>query len=192
MSRVEIEPYDPEWPRTFELIRDHIWPAVQIAAMSLEHVGSTAVPGLSAKPVIDACIVVASKRDIPHVVKRLASIGYVHRGDLGVPDRESFRHPAGLPRHHLYASPRGSLSLRNHLGLRDYLRTQPEAVRAYADLKMRLVSQFADDMDAYVAGKTDFIVDILRRAGLSDDELTAIRQQNQPPRSVLAPPPTAT
>ena len=73
MSLVEVRAYDPEWPRTFEGIRANVWPAIQHAAMSLEHVGSTSVPGLRAKPVIDACIVVASRRDIPHVVKALGS-----------------------------------------------------------------------------------------------------------------------
>lgn len=180
VSKVEVQAYDPEWPRTFERIRALVWPAVQHAAMSLEHVGSTSVPGLRAKPVIDACIVVASRRDIPHVVKALARIDYVHRGDLGVPDREAFKHPDGLPKHHLYASPRGSLSLKNHLGLRDYLRAHPEAVREYSDLKQSLAGRFPDDMDRYIAGKTEFIVGILRKVGLTDKELALVSGINRP------------
>jgi len=180
MSRVEIRDYDPEWPHTFERIRAHVWPAVQHAAMSLEHVGSTSVPGLRAKPVIDACIVVASRRDIPHVVKALTAIGYVHRGDLGVPGREAFKQPAALPTHHLYASHRGSLSLKNHLGLRDYLRAQPAAAREYGDLKATLARRFPEDMDSYIAGKTEFILGVLRKIGLTDVELAAIRGINQP------------
>ena len=179
MSRVEVNPYDPEWPHTFERIRAHVWPAVQHAAVSLEHVGSTAVPGLRAKPVIDACIVVASPRDISYVVKALTKIGYVHRGELGVPDRQAFKQPASLPRHHLYASHRGSLSLKNHLGLRDYLRARPEVALAYGDLKAALASRFPEDIDSYIAGKTDFILNILRQIGLSDEELAAIQRINQ-------------
>ena len=179
MPRVEVKMYDPEWPRTFERIRAHVWPAVQHAAMSLEHVGSTAVPGLRAKPVIDACIVVASPRDIPFVVKALTRIGYVHRGELGVPDRQAFKQPPSLPKHHLYASHRGSLSLKNHLGLRDYLRAKPDVARAYGDLKAALAKRFPDDIDRYIAGKTDFILNILREIGLSDDELAAIKRINQ-------------
>lgn len=179
MSRVEVAAYDPEWPRTFERIRAYVWPAVQHAALSLEHVGSTSVPGLRAKPVIDACIVVASRRDIPHVVKALTKIGYVHRGDLGVPEREAFKHPASLPKHHLYATRRGSLSLKNHLGLRDYLRAQPEAATQYGDLKEALAKRFPDDIDSYIAGKTEFIIGILRRTGLTDEELAAISGINQ-------------
>jgi GrpB-like predicted nucleotidyltransferase (UPF0157 family) len=179
MSRVEVTAYDPEWPRTFERIRAYVWPAVQHAALSLEHVGSTSVPGLRAKPVIDACIVVASRRDIPHVVKALTKVGYVHRGDLGVPEREAFKHPASLPKHHLYATHRGSLSSKNHLGLRDYLRAHPEAAREYGDLKKTLSERFPEDIDRYIAGKTEFIIGILRRVGLTDGELAQIDGINQ-------------
>lgn len=180
MSKVEVHPYSTDWPHAFARIHAHVWPVVQHASMHLEHVGSTSVPGLSAKPIIDACIVVASRRDIPFVVKALATIGYEHRGDLGVPDREAFRPPASdLPKHHLYASHRGSTSLRNHLGVRDYLRTHPDAVREYGALKSSLAAQFPDDIDQYIAGKTEFILDILGRIGLSDEELAGIRAINQ-------------
>lgn len=180
MSRVEVKEYDPEWPRTFDHINAHVWPAVQQAAMRLEHVGSTSVPGLRAKPVIDACIVVASRRDIPHVVKAMTTLGYVHRGDLGVPDREAFAHPASLPKHHLYASHRGSLSLKNQIGLRDYLRAHAEVAREYGDLKMLLAKKFPEDIDGYIAGKTEFILGILGKIGFTDEELAAIRSINQP------------
>ncbi len=179
MSRVEVHAYDSEWPRSFEQIHAHVWPVVQHAAMSLEHVGSTSVPGLPAKPVIDACIVVASRRDIPHVVKALAKVGYAHRGDLGVPDREAFKQPPGLPKHHLYASHRGSLSLKNHLGLRDYLRAHPESALDYGELKVMLAKRYPEDIDAYIAGKTEFILGILQRIGLTREELAAIRGMNQ-------------
>ena len=164
----------------FERIRAYVWPAVQHAAMRLEQVGSTAVPGLSAKPVIDACIVVASPRDIPHVVKVLTKIGYVHLGDRGVPEREAFQQPASLPKHHLYTSPRRSLSLKNQLGLRDYLRTHPAVATAYGDLKVSLARRFPNDIDNYIAGKTDFILGILRQTGFTDEELYLIRGVNQP------------
>jgi GrpB-like predicted nucleotidyltransferase (UPF0157 family) len=189
MSPIEVHSYDPEWPRAFERIRAHVWPAVQHAAMRMEHVGGTSVPGLCAKPVVDICIVVASRRDIPHVVKALATYGYIHRGDLGVPDREAFKQPATLPKHHLYASPRGSLSLKNQLGLRDYLRANPEAARDYGTLKETLAERFPEDIGSYVAGKTEFILGILRHAGLTDEELAAIRSINQP--ETLARPPSA-
>lgn len=180
MPRVDVCSYDSEWPRVFDHIRDRVWPVVQHAALRMEHVGSTSVPGLAAKPVVDACIVVASRRDVPHVIKALGTIGYVHRGTLGVPDRDTFKPPADVPKHHLYASPRDSLSLRNHLGLRDYLRAHPDEAAEYGELKHALAERFPDDIDSYIAGKTDFILGILRKVGFTDAELAAIRDTNQP------------
>jgi GrpB-like predicted nucleotidyltransferase (UPF0157 family) len=179
MKRVHVAEYDPEWPRIFERIRSYVWPAVCDVAIEVEHVGSTSVPGLKAKPVIDACIVVPSSREVQACIERLASIGYVHRGNLGVPEREAFRGPDTLPKHHLYLSPRESLSLKNHLGLRDYLRSHPEAAREYGELKASLASRFPEDIDSYIAGKTDFVLRILGASGLSEMELAAIRRINQ-------------
>lgn len=176
---IQVVEYDSEWEEIFERVRSYVWPVVVDLAINVEHVGSTAVKGLSAKPVIDACIVVATGEDIPACVKRLASIGYVHRGNLGVPDREAFRSPEQLPRHHLYLSPRNSLSLKNHLGLRDYLRSHPEAAREYGELKASLARRFPADIDGYIAGKTEFILRILAEIGLNRDELTEIRRINQ-------------
>ena len=191
MSRVQVVEYDPEWPRVFERIHSFVWPAVSDVAISVEHVGSTSVPGLSGKPVIDACIVVASKQDVPVCVERLAGIGYIHRGDLGVPEREAFRRPDHLPRHHLYLSPRASLSLRNHLGFRNYLRSHPEAAAAYGELKASLARRFPDDIDSYIVGKTDFVLRILGEIGLNEGELGEIRRINQMENLVRPdPPPT--
>jgi GrpB-like predicted nucleotidyltransferase (UPF0157 family) len=178
MPRVEVVPYDETWPEIFEEIRSRVWPAVQHAALRMEHVGSTSVPGLHAKPVIDACIVVASKRDVPFVVKGLATIGYVHKGNLGVPDREAFGRPPNMPRHHLYVSPRDALSLRNQLGLRDYLRSHPAAAKEYGDLKTALARQFPEDIDNYIAGKTDFVIGILKQLGFKQHELFDIAAIN--------------
>jgi GrpB-like predicted nucleotidyltransferase (UPF0157 family) len=179
MNRVHVVAYDPQWPWIFEQIRAHVWPAVRDVAIDVEHVGSTSVPGLMAKPVIDACIVVASRSEVQVCIDRLAGIGYVHRGNLGVPEREAFRRPDGLPRHHLYLSPRESLSLRNHLGFRDYLRSHPEAAREYGELKASLARRFPADIDSYIVGKTDFVLRILGEIGFSEEELAAIRRINQ-------------
>ena len=179
MKQVRVVAYDPEWPRIFERVRACVWPAVADVAISVEHVGSTSVPGLMAKPVIDACIVVASSSEVQACIERLAGIRYIHKGNLGVPDREAFLRPDDLPRHHLYLSPRGSLSLRNHLGFRDYLRSHPKAAREYGELKASLARRFPADIDSYIVGKTDFVLRILAEIGMSEMELAAIRRINQ-------------
>jgi GrpB-like predicted nucleotidyltransferase (UPF0157 family) len=115
---IQMMEYNPEWPCHFAQIRDRIWPCVRDIAVRIEHVGSTAVDGLAAKPVIDLDIVIARRSDLPSVVTRLGGLGYQHRGDLGIPDREAFRAPENQPAHHLYVCSQDSLALRNHVVLR--------------------------------------------------------------------------
>lgn len=150
--------YSEDWPRTFRQLRDLIWPTISDFALEVEHVGSTAVPGLAAKPVIDLCVVVRSKADVALGIKRLVGLGYMSSGELGIPDRHAFKQPEGLPRHHLYLSPQDSLSLRNHLALRDRLRSDQGSAKAYGALKHRLAKEFPNDFDSYIEGKTDFIL----------------------------------
>ena len=92
MSKVVVVDYDPLWPLRFEELRAYVWPAVTDIAISIEHVGSTAVTGLAAKPVIDINIV-ATERHVTTAIARLAALGYEHRGDLGIPPDRCNRHP---------------------------------------------------------------------------------------------------
>lgn len=176
---IVVVDYDPAWPALFESLRSRIWPAVSDFALALEHVGSTSVPGLAAKPIIDICIVLESERDVHRAIDRLAVLGYVHLGNLGIEGREAFRRPDPVPAHNLYVCPRGSLGLVNPLAVRDYLRTHPDTVRAYGELKKRLAAQFPTDIDSYVDGKTDLILSILRAVGFSPDQLEAIELANR-------------
>jgi len=177
---VIVVQYDPAWPAQFQALHAELWPAASPFASSIEHVGSTAVPGLAAKPVIDLDIVLSAERHLSALVQALAALGYQHRGDLGIPGREAFRAPAAHPiAHHLYACPPGNLALRNHLRLRGYLRQNPAAARSYGELKQALARQHPHDMDAYLRGKTLAVLHLLSQAGLSPSELAAIAQANQ-------------
>jgi GrpB-like predicted nucleotidyltransferase (UPF0157 family) len=171
--------YDPRWPEIFEQLRSRIWSAIQDVAVSIEHVGSTSVPGLAAKPIIDMSAVVRAESDVPAAIQRLSTLGYEHQGDLGVKGREAFIAPNGLPPHHLYLCPTGSLALSNHLAVRDYLRTHADIALEYGALKKKLALEFANDIDGYMDGKTDMLLGILRKAGLRPDELAAIERINK-------------
>jgi GrpB-like predicted nucleotidyltransferase (UPF0157 family) len=177
---VVVIDYDPEWPARFEALRDRIWPSLEDVALRIEHVGSTSVPGLAAKPIIDMTIVVAHKPDTATAIERLASLGYRHLGTMGIEDREAFEHPADLPRHNLYVCPEGTIGVVNQVAVRDYLLEHPDAAREYGLLKKRLAAQFPDDIDQYVFGKTDFVLDVLRRAGLDEQRLSEIARVNRP------------
>ena len=176
---VVVVDYDADWPRQFEALRARIWPVVADVARRIEHVGSTSVPGLAAKPIIDLVIVVAGSSDVAPAIARLATLGYVHRGNLGVDDREAFDHQREFKRHNLYVCPEGTIGLVNQLAMRDYLRARPDAASEYGELKRQLARQFPNDIDSYVYGKTDFVLRALRLAGLSNEQLASIERVNR-------------
>lgn len=158
-----MQEYDPAWPTMYERIRAALLPILPPAAQ-VEHVGSTAVPGLAAKPVIDVDVVVPAAAAVPAAIAALESAGYSHEGDLGIPGREAFTPPPNLPYHHLYVVVSGSKPHRDHVDLRDHLRTHPDAARRYAELKLRLAPLLAIDRDAYARGKSDLVVELLAEA----------------------------
>ena len=161
--RIVITEPDPRWPAVFASIRDRILPAFSGMAVHIEHIGSTAVAGLAAKPIIDLVVVVPSVRLVPDAIERLAFLGYEHEGDLGVPGREAFRGPTPDPAHHLYLSPSDSPSLAAHLRFRDALRADPALAAEYATLKRLLAATVGPDRAAYVAGKSAFVEAVLIR-----------------------------
>jgi GrpB-like predicted nucleotidyltransferase (UPF0157 family) len=148
MSMNLVQPYNPEWPVWFDQIRAALEAALDGAHLDIEHVGSTAVPGMSAKPIIDIDIVIANDR-FEVVKESLTRLGYDHRGDLGIIGREAFGltddQPlkAQLPPHHLYVCPEESPELKRHLYFREWLkRNQPE--RDYYAHKKMLIAELCD------------------------------------------------
>ena len=154
---IEIVPYDPLWPTVFASLRDRLADTLPGLAQRIEHVGSTAVPGLAAKPIIDLTVVLKSPAHLPAVTDLLAPLGYRHDGDLGFPGRESFTAPVDGPPHHLCVCAADSPNLASALAFRDYLRTHPDTVRAYAELKYFLAARFRNDRPSYTAAKSAFI-----------------------------------
>lgn len=173
-----VQEYAPSWKFHFNslsnIIRDATWSDIKI-----EHVGSTSVSDLAAKPVIDIDIIV-SRHEVAAVIGLLAKIGYEHRGNLGIEDREAFFNPKHIDiDHHLYVCVEDSIAVRNHLALRNYLRTHPESAERYGNLKMQLAREFPDDMDSYVSGKTSFITELLSQCGMNAAELSSIEGANR-------------
>jgi GrpB-like predicted nucleotidyltransferase (UPF0157 family) len=161
---VLIVPYDPNWPIMFERLRGCLSAAVGDLAVAIEQVGSTAVPGLASKPILDIDIVVRSEPDVGEVIVRLGEFGYNHRGDLGIRGREAFHSPRDIFHHHLYLVAQDSEPLRNHIRFRDYLRANPRTAEDYQRLKQALAEFFRDDREGYTNGKAEFVQDVLRRA----------------------------
>jgi GrpB-like predicted nucleotidyltransferase (UPF0157 family) len=178
--RVTVETYDSRWPRDYERIRHDLEAALrEVDLLRIEHVGSTSVPGLAAKPILDIDVVVPADV-VSSAIASLTEIGYQDEGQLGIPGRHSLRSPAdGLVRH-VYVCVEGCLALRNHIAVRDALRGDPDLRAEYGKAKLALGDRELEDMNEYVAGKNAVLAKILKRAGFSDAERSEIARMNPP------------
>lgn len=178
MSGVEVVEHSPRWAEDFEEVAAVLREALtDVRSAVVEHVGSTSVPGLAAKPILDVDVVVDAT-DVDAAVAALVSVGHVHRGDLGVPDREAF-HAPGPPRRNVYVCTAGTAGVRNHLAVRDVLRSRADLREAYAAAKLALAADPGMDIDTYIAGKSAVLQQVLEASGrFSDEELLAIRRLN--------------
>jgi len=159
---VRLVDYNPTWPELFRLEASRISDALAPLAPRLEHVGSTAVPGLPAKPVLDILGGYTALEDLPDIIAGLRRAGYVHRGNQGIPGREFFRR--GEPRsYHLHLTMVGTDFWREHLDFREFLRSDASLRDAYGVLKRQLASRYPLDREAYIEGKGPFVREALRR-----------------------------
>ena len=167
MDEVIVATYDPSWPEIFAGEAQAIHRVLGDVLIGIEHVGSTAIPGLAAKPVIDIVVSVTSL-EAGMVVPSLAALGYDCRGENGIPGRLFFR--KGLVEfkrtHHLHLVEAGHEQWTSMLAFRDYLRAHPGDVRRYEELKRALAVKFQDNRRAYTNGKAEFVQTILKMARL--------------------------
>jgi GrpB-like predicted nucleotidyltransferase (UPF0157 family) len=158
-------PYDPAWPDLYLAEVARITPilAARDVSLVLEHTGSTAIPGMAAKPVLDILAGRNPEDSRERITDALVSAGYMYRGEQGIPGRDFFRR--GEPRqYHIHLTPIGSSFWRDHRTFRDYLRSHPDAAADYIALKLDLAARHPQDREAYIEGKTAFVSDILNRA----------------------------
>ena len=150
------------------MIKDELTSALGQLAIRIEHIGSTSVAGLSAKPIIDIDVVIKDYTVLEDVVSALGEIGYLHEGNLGIAGREAFKYDGKehLKKHHLYVCPEDSPELRRHLAFRDFLRAHPEAVREYSRIKEEGAKQYPDDIERYIEHKSPFIEKVYAEIGI--------------------------
>ncbi len=187
---IKILDYDPNWALEFERLKVVFEAHLKDEFISIEHIGSTSIIGLAAKPIIDMDIVIPDKEgQLQIIIKKLGELGYMHKGDMGITGREVFKpirlnapfddsHPPKFV-HHLYVCPEGSMGLRNHLAIRDYLLANPDSVKAYGKLKKQLADLHGNDRMAYMTAKTEFLVNILHKQGFDPKETNQIDQENK-------------
>jgi GrpB-like predicted nucleotidyltransferase (UPF0157 family) len=155
---VEVVEYDPAWPERFAEERDRIAARLGPPALAIEHIGSTAVAGLPAKPIIDIMVGVADIERSGQAVAALIDLGYDYAPEFesDIPERRYFY--KGTPHtHHVHMVARASDFFDRHLAFRDHLRAHPEAAAEYSRLKRGLAARYRNDRDAYTEGKRSFV-----------------------------------
>ena len=162
-ATVRLAPYDATWPLEFEAEVERIERACDGRPIKLEHIGSTSIPGLSAKPVIDILAGRPGNGPGARYITSFKQLGYEHKGAYGIPGRNYFR--KGVPRtHHVHLVSWSSDLWRDHLLFRDYLRAHPEIAREYETIKRELATMYLQDKEQYTDAKGPFVRSIVRRA----------------------------
>lgn len=167
-KKVVVLPYDRTWKFAFQEIKREIEGAIGELIIGIEHVGSTSVEGLSAKPIIDIDVIIKDYSTFDSVVSKLEAIGYIHEGNLGIKDREAFKYAdkPHLQQHHLYVCPQQSKELYRHITFRDFLVNNPEAVKKYSAVKEKAAQLFPDNIEKYIAYKSPCIEELYKLCGL--------------------------
>jgi GrpB-like predicted nucleotidyltransferase (UPF0157 family) len=166
MRKVEVVAHDPRWRDAFEAEAEHVAAALGENVVAVHHIGSTAIPNICAKPVVDLLVEV---RDIIEVDGRspaMESLGYEVMGEFGIPGRRYFRkdNQEGIRTHQIHAFAAGSAEVERHLAFRDYMLAHPEDAQKYSELKRKLAEEHPQSMDGYMDGKDGFIKEMDRRA----------------------------
>ncbi|MEM6451802.1 MAG: GrpB family protein [Cyanobacteria bacterium P01_D01_bin.105] len=159
MRKVEVIPHDPKWREAFEVESKRIANALGTNVIAVHHIGSTAIPGIYAKPIIDLLVEV---KDLVEVDERSASmeaLSYEVMGEYGIPSRRYFRknNQTGARTHHVHTFKVGSAQVERHLAFRDYMIAHPENAQRYSELKRRLAKEYPTNIDGYIDGKDGFI-----------------------------------
>lgn len=185
---IPFEPYNPAWADRFLQLKLRLEAILSDYALDIQHVGSTSIPGLPAKPILDIDIIIEDPSLLTGISSELEKAGYHNRGDQGIPERFAFRQqsiytPDSPERtkwmeHHLYVCFSDSLALKNHLLFRDALSADKALCMQYAALKERLTGRNGISREQYTREKTEFILEVLRKQGMTVVELSAIRAAN--------------
>lgn len=178
---VELVPHNPEWSRLFDIESKRMLEGLTFPIVGIYHIGSTSVPGIKAKPILDFVIEVENLADVVQAKAEFEALGYRSKGEFGISGRQFFtRDTNGERSHHLHVFETGHPDIVRHTVFRDYLRANPSAAREYERLKERLAKRFPKQSGDYTAAKSDFILsmDEIARYWLEHNQ-NAQSQENQ-------------
>ena len=166
MRKVEVVPHDPQWRDAFEAEAKHVAAALSGNVVAVHHIGSTAIPDIYAKPVIDLLVEVRHITEVDVRSSAMESLGYEVMGEFGIPGRRYFRKDdrEGIRTHQVHAFEAGSAEVERHLAFRDYMIAHPGDAQKYGELKKRLAEEHPQSIDGYMDGKDGFIKEIDQKA----------------------------
>ena len=166
MKRVEVVPHNPGWRDAFGAEAERVAAALGENVVAVHHIGSTAIPNIYAKPVIDLLVEVGDISEVDGRSAAMESLGYEVMGEYGLPGRRYFRKDdrEGVRTHHVHVFEAGSAEAERHLAFRDYMVAHPEEAQSYSELKRKLAKEHPQNIDGYMDGKDSFIKEMDRRA----------------------------
>ncbi|GAB4283695.1 MAG: GrpB family protein [Oscillatoriaceae cyanobacterium] len=166
MKRVEVVSHNPQWADAFAVESQQIADALGENVVAIHHIGSTAIPMIYAKPIIDLLVEVKDINQVNQQNYSMELLGYEVMGEFGIPGRRYFRkhNPAGMRTHHVHIFEVGSPQIERHLNFRDYMIAHPEAAQKYSELKRELAQKYPNDIEKYMDGKDGFIQEIDQKA----------------------------
>ena len=165
MEKVTVVPHDPRWCEEFEAESKHVASCLGENVVAAHHIGSTAIPGIYAKPVIDILVEVSDIHLVDERGREMESLGYEVKGEYGISGRRYFRKEScGVRTHHVHVFETGSPHIERHIAFRDHMLAHPDDAKAYSDLKRKLAEAHPTNIDAYMDGKEPFIQEVDRRA----------------------------
>lgn len=164
--KIKLVPHNAKWRQEFQQEAKDISDALETNVADVHHIGSTAIPGIHAKPILDLLLVVEDIRILDEKQPSMEAMGYEALGEFGIPGRRYFRrdNPFGERTHQIHAFENGSPQIKRHLAFRDYMIDNPDTAQEYSDLKRELAAKYPDDIESYMDGKDAFIKDIDQRA----------------------------
>jgi len=163
--KIEVVPHKPRWSELFQEVVEDLTAVFGPEIVAAHHIGSTAIPRILAKPIVDVLLVVREIDQVDSFNQDMMERGYRPQGEFGIPGRRFFIKGSESHRtHHIHVFEEGHAAIDRHLAFRDYLRAHSDEAQAYSRLKEELARRFPHDIDGYMAGKHDFIKEIERRA----------------------------
>jgi GrpB-like predicted nucleotidyltransferase (UPF0157 family) len=161
---IEIVPYNPAWPKLFKMEAERLQQTLGDVAEKIHHIGSTAVKGLAAKPIVDIIIEVSSLEELDALNDRMEFIGYEPKGEFGIPRRRYFQKGGSNRTHQIHAFRSGDSHVTRHLVFRDYLRANPKIAKGYAQLKSAIAKNCENDIGRYCDGKDEYVKQLEAKA----------------------------